>query len=115
TPAFMVDLDIIDHNSRLMHSRMAEKGIAWRIPSKAHKCPELAKYILQRGAAGVVLLTLAEAESFAGKGVDDIYLANQVGTKDELTRLSLLAKRIKCLRVAVDNADYLLELANAIE
>lgn len=115
TPAFMIDLDIVDHNCHLMRSRITDKGYDWRIPSKAHKCPELAKYILQRGATGVVLLTLAEAESFASQGIDDIYLANQVCTQDELTRLSLLAKKVKRLRVAVDNADYLRELADAIE
>lgn len=115
TPAFLVDLDIVDHNCKLLRSRLHANDIKWRIPSKAHKCPELAKYILNRGAEGVVLLTLQEAERFADNGVDDIYLANQVGTQDELSRLSLLAKRVKRLRVAVDNRDYLLELAQAIE
>ena len=115
TPAFMVDLDIVDHNVNLMRSRIADQGLQWRIPSKAHKCPALAQYILDRGATGVVLLTLAEAEAFARHGIHDIYLANQVGTQDELTRLSLLAKVVQRLRVAVDNADYLRELVAAIQ
>lgn len=116
TPAFLVDLDAVDHNIKLMTSRIVSKGIEWRIPSKAHKCPELAKYILARSNAnGVVLLTLLEAEEFAKAGIDNIYLANQVGTEEELERLSLLAKRVKCLRVAVDNAEYLNNLATAIE
>lgn len=115
TPAFLVDLNIVDHNCRLLKTRIVDSDIKWRIPSKAHKCPELTKYILNRGAEGVVLLTLQEAERFADHGIDDIYLANQVGTREALTRLSLLAKRIKRLRVAVDNIDYLSELAEAVE
>lgn len=115
TPAFMVDLDIVDHNCHLMRSRMDAQHVIWRIPSKAHKCPELANYILQRGAVGVVLLTLGEAEAFASHHIDDIYLANQFAAREELTRLSLLAKRVKRLRVAVDSADYLQELAAAVE
>ncbi len=115
TPALMVDLDAVDHNCALMRSRITDKGRAWRIPSKAHKCPQLAKYLLQRGARGIVLMTLTEAECFAEQGIDDIYLANQVGTPDELNRLSLLAKKVKRLRVAVDNADYLRDLTSAIE
>lgn len=116
TPSFLVDLDILDHNIKLMSSRIFDKGIEWRIPSKAHKCPELAKYILARGNAnGVVLLTLLEAENFAKNGIDNIYLANQVGTQEEIERLSLLAKQIKCLRVAIDDAGYLKNLATAIE
>lgn len=115
TPAFMVDLDIIDHNIDLIMSRFTKNKIKWRIPAKAHKCPELAKYMIAKGAEGVVLLTLNEAEAFAKAGVDDIYLANIVGSDEELTRLSLLAKKVKRLRVAVDSADYLKRLEASIK
>lgn len=116
TPAFLVDLDIVDHNIKLMTSRIVTTGIEWRIPSKAHKCPEFAKYILSQGKAnGVVLLTLVEAENFAKAGIDNIYLANQVGSQEELERLSLLAKQVKFLRVAIDDAVYLQNLAKVIE
>lgn len=114
TPAFMIDLDIVDHNCKLLRSRIVDKGYTWRIPCKAHKCPKLAKYILQRGATGIVVLTLTEAERFAEEGINDIYLANQVGSLDELNRLSLLAKKLKYLRVAVDNGEYLQQLAMSI-
>lgn len=114
TPAFMIDLDIVDHNVALIRKRMSDKGISWRIPSKAHKSPELARYILDKGAEGVVLLTLDEAEQFAKQGIDDIYFANQVGSVEDLSRLSLLAKQVKRLRVAVDNADYIKALSDAV-
>ncbi|WP_032112534.1 alanine racemase [Candidatus Paracaedibacter symbiosus] len=115
TPAFMIDLDVVDHNINLMSSRILGKGMEWRAPAKGHKCPELAKYMIQKGANGVVLLTLAEAEAFAAAGIEDIYLANIVGSKEELERLSLLAKRVKRLRVAVDNEEYLQDLAAAVK
>jgi 3-hydroxy-D-aspartate aldolase len=114
TPAFLVDLDIVDHNIDLLVSRIVNKGIEWRVPSKAHKCPELAKYMIRKGANGVVLLTLVEAEKFAAAGIDDIYLANIVSSGEELKRLSLLAKKIKRLRLAVDNAEYLQALAKTV-
>lgn len=114
TPAFMIDLNVLDHNIQLLHERIVQKGVTWRIPSKAHKSPDLSKYMINKGATGVVLLTLNEAEHFADHGIDDIYLANQVATKDDLARLSLLAKKIKRLRVAVDNADYMQELSAAV-
>ncbi|VVC75837.1 3-hydroxy-D-aspartate aldolase [Aquicella siphonis] len=116
TPAFMIDLDALDHNIQLMSRRIAGNGIAWRIPCKAHKCPELAKYIIRQGGVdGVVLLTLAEAESFARQGIDNIYLANQAGSEAELERISLLAKQVRVLRVAVDDPGYLRKLAAAVE
>lgn len=66
TPSFLVDLNAVDHNIKLLNSRIVETGREWRLPSKAHKCPDFAKYVLDRsGANGVVLLTLDEAENFA--------------------------------------------------
>lgn len=116
TPSFMVDLDVLDHNIALMKTRFKEKNVEWRIPCKAHKCPELTKYILEKGgASGVVLLTLSECESFADHGIQDIYLANQVASKEEIRRLSLLAKKIKRFRVAVDNMEYLEAISDAVK
>ncbi|MBN9412756.1 MAG: alanine racemase [Candidatus Paracaedimonas acanthamoebae] len=115
TPAFLIDLDAVDHNVDLMVSRIINKGVEWRVPAKAHKCPELAQYMIDKGANGVVLLTLSEAEFFADHGIQNIYLANILFTKEELERLSLLAKKIKHLRVAVDSVDYLRDLAAAVE
>lgn len=99
-----------------MRSRIIESaGLLWRIPAKAHKCPQLAQYIMATGGAcGVVLLTLAEAEHFAAAGVDDIYLANQVASAGEVRRLTLLAKRVRRLRVSVDSRAYVRELAAAV-
>lgn len=115
-PSFLIDLNAVDHNVRLMSQRIKGQGIAWRIPCKAHKCPDLAMYLLDQGGAdGVVLLTLTEAESFARHGIDNIYLANQVGSDEEIERLSLLAKQVRLLRVAVDHPAYLKKLAAAIE
>ena len=115
TPSLMIDLDIIDHNTQLMSQRFDQAGIDWRIPCKAHKCPELAQYLLAKGACGVVLLTLQEAEAFAKHGIDDIYLANQVGCDDDIRRLSILAKQLKRLRAAVDSIDYLQRHASAVQ
>lgn len=115
TPACLVDLDIIDHNVNLMKSRINGHGLAWRVPVKAHKCPELAHYMIQKGTNGIVVLTLSEAESFAAADIQDIYLANQVYTQDELERLTLVAKKIKRLIVAADDADYIKDLAKAVD
>jgi len=116
TPSFLIDLDNLDHNIKQMRSRIGSAGINWLVTCKAHKCPDLAKYILERGGGqGVLLLTVTEAEQFAAAGINDIYLANEVACFDELKRISLLAKKIKRLRVAVDNEVYLEELAAAVK
>lgn len=116
TPSFLVDLDVVDHNVKLMRERFQQKNIQWRVPCKAHKCPGLTNYILEKGQAnGVVLLTLGECESFADNGIQDIYFANQVASKEEINRLSLIPKKIKRLRVAVDNMQYLEDISQAVK
>lgn len=41
-------------------------NLDWKIPVKAHKCPNLAKYLLENGGmTGIEVLTLTEAEEFA--------------------------------------------------
>lgn len=87
---FSCHLDIVDHNIDLMRKRFQEKICARRIPSKAHKCPGLARYITERGSSvGLVLLTLKECEAFAEEGFQNIYFANQVATEDEIKKLNL--------------------------
>lgn len=80
TPSYVVDLDIIDQNIEVMKKKIKSKSTDWRIPVKAHKCPELAKYIMKQGQIinGIVVLTITEAEKFAEHGIRDIYLANVV-------------------------------------
>ena len=114
TPALVVDLDVVDFNVGLMAERMRAAGVQWRPPVKAHKCPELTRYIGQRGGTqGIVVLTLAEAEAFVGAGADDIFLHNQLATPAEWRRLAALNKRGARVRVCVDAAENVHDLAAA--
>lgn len=114
TPALLVDLDAIDHNIELMGRRILGNGFDWKIPCKAHKCPGLAKYILQKSnATGIVVLTVNEAKRFAAAGLNNIYLANQIALED-MQRLSLIAKQTN-LTIAVDNINYLKQVIHALE
>ena len=112
--SLFIDLDKIDSNIKLLTARLSEKNISWRAPCKAHRCPELAQYLLERGCSGIVVLTLEEAEKFAKQGIDDIYIANQFADKASIQKLSLLAKMVKRLRVSCDNVAYLKELSDAV-
>ncbi len=115
TPALLIDLDRIDHNIQLMRERINGSQQTWRIPCKAHKCPELTRYLLKQSKAdGVVLLTLQEVQAFAKAGIKDIYLANQV-TFSELQQLVKIADTVDRLRIAIDDADYLSALVTAAQ
>eukprot|EP00754_Rhynchopus_humris_P038743 Rhum_TRINITY_DN21350_c0_g1::Rhum_TRINITY_DN21350_c0_g1_i1::g.173846::m.173846 len=113
TPAWFVDLDIVDHNIRLFTSRL--NGVLWRPPVKAHKSPAFAKKLLAAGATGILALKVSEAEVFAANGIKDIYVANCVVQPAMVTRLVRLAGRIDRVSVHVDNADNVRQIAETAD
>jgi hypothetical protein len=115
TPAFCVDLDAVDANAALMSSRMRENGVFWRPPVKAHKCPQLARHLIESGGAdGILCLKLSEAEAFAKWGFDDILIANEVVGAAKVARLVQLASTVAKLRVLVDDAENAAEIHAAV-
>eukprot|EP01095_Lingulamoeba_sp_RSL-Kostka_P005277 TRINITY_DN16608_c0_g1_i1.p1 TRINITY_DN16608_c0_g1~~TRINITY_DN16608_c0_g1_i1.p1 ORF type:complete len:625 (+),score=214.58 TRINITY_DN16608_c0_g1_i1:49-1875(+) len=105
TPAFMIDLDKFELNSKLLSNRIKESGMDWVVSVKNHKSPQLAKKLLDYGANGILVLKLSEAEAFQEYGFDDIFLANEVVDRQKVIRLINLSKKVKRLRVGVDNID----------
>jgi 3-hydroxy-D-aspartate aldolase len=115
TPSFLVDLDSLENNAKLMGDRFAEKKMKWCPTGKGHKCPSLVKKMHEFGAEGVVALTVDEAMGFSLNGIDDIYLANEIVGEEKINRLSLLAKRVKRLRVNVESMQNLTDLEQAVK
>ncbi len=74
TPQVLVDrrrlLTNIDRVQRLADSA----GVALRPHAKTHKSPVIARWQLDRGAAGICCAKLGEAEVFADAGIGDIRL-----------------------------------------
>lgn len=72
TPALILDLDVLERNLTRMSGRAESLGVRLRPHVKSHKCPEIARRQRDRGAAGLTVSTLYEAETFADHGFDDI-------------------------------------------
>lgn len=113
TPAFVVDMDAFERNIALLTSRINAKGIDWRPPVKAHKCPGLTRELLKHGAKGVLVLKLSEAEAFAEEGFTDIMIANEIIDSRKIEKLVQLAGRVERLRVNVDWEENVREIAAA--
>src|SRR5919112_3353616 len=75
TPEILVDVDILDRNIQRMAQAVKAKGLALRPHAKTHKIPEIAARQLAAGAAGLTVATIGEAEVFAARGVDNIFIA----------------------------------------
>src|SRR4029078_4173797 len=76
TPALVVDLDAFEHNLDLMANAVRGSGLALRPPAKSHKCPDIAKAQVARGAIGICCQKVDEAATFVAAGIDKVLIHN---------------------------------------
>ena len=62
TPAYLVDLDVMDSNIESMAVRCKSLDISLRCHTKSHKIPEIAHRQIEAGAVGIACQKLGEAE-----------------------------------------------------
>src|SRR5690606_16081947 len=55
TPAYCIDVDVMDANIARMASFLAERGKQWRPHAKCHKSPIIARREIDAGAIGVTV------------------------------------------------------------
>jgi D-serine deaminase-like pyridoxal phosphate-dependent protein len=112
TPALVVDLDAFTANLDRMAHAVAAGGVRLRPHAKSHKCPDIAKLQIARGAVGVCCQKTDEAEAFVDAGIADVLVTNEVIAPTKLSRLAQLARRAR-IGVLCDNADVVPTLSAA--
>lgn len=111
TPSLVLDLDAFNRNlDRLMQSA---KGLRVRPHAKSHKCPEIARRQIEKGAVGICCQKLSEAAVFASAGIEDILLTNQVVGDARLERLAQLSQTVR-LGVLVDDVQQIIALSQVM-
>jgi D-serine deaminase-like pyridoxal phosphate-dependent protein len=111
TPCAVVDLDRMEANLERMASYARTHRLALRPHTKTHKASVLAAEQLRRGAAGLTVAQLHEAQVM-GRITDDILLAHPPVGEAKLSRLLALPPPLR-LTVALDSPDVLHALAGA--
>ena len=111
TPAAVIDLDRMTANLDRMATYTRQSGLALRPHTKTHKTPELANEQLQRGAVGVTVATLREAEVMSAVA-DDILLAYPPVGQQKLDRLFALPEHVR-VTVGLDSSEALDALIRA--
>ena len=86
TPALLLDLDTLDRNLDEMAAISQEAGVSLLPHAKTHRIGELGIRQVQRGASGLTVATVAEAEGFAAAGVDSIFIANPAADENKFHR-----------------------------
>ena len=103
TPALVVDLDAFEHNLDLMANAVRGSGLALRPHAKSHKCPDIAKAQVARGAVGICCQKVDEAAAFVAAGIADVLVTNEVVAPAKIARLAALAQSAT-IGVLVDDA-----------
>ena len=112
TPALTVDLDILDRNLDRMAAYCREHKLGLRPHTKTHKTVEVARKQLERGAAGLTVAKVGEAEVMVGADPTEILVAFPVFGASKLNRLAALAAKQRIL-VSLDSEAVARELSKA--
>lgn len=102
TPVPVIDLAVVARNIDRWQARCDKLGLANRPHIKTHKLVPLARAQIARGAKGVTVQKLGEAEVMADAGIGDLLLTFNVIGRAKLERLAALAKRTE-IAVVADN------------
>ncbi len=102
TPALTIDLNVVERNLDRMATYCRQHHIGLRPHAKTHKTPEIARMQLDRGAVGLTVAKVGEAEVMAEAGLDDILVAFPVFGGEKLWRLAQLAA-MRRMMVSLDS------------
>jgi D-serine deaminase-like pyridoxal phosphate-dependent protein len=112
TPAVIIDLDVVERNLDRMAEWCQRHGIGLRPHTKTHKTIEVARMQMERGAVGLTVAKVGEAEVMAQAGPYEILVAHPILGQEKLQRLAAVARR-QLVIVAVDSEFVARELAQA--
>ena len=90
TPALLIEQSRLQANLATMQARADANDVALRPHTKTHKSVALANEQRNRGAEGLTVATVKEAETFIDAGFDDVRVAYPVTGRNKHERLRAL-------------------------
>ena len=115
TPCLILDLDRFDANLDKMSRFVTERGIALRPHSKTHKCAQIAGRQIARGAIGICVATIAEAEVMARNEIRGLLITAELVGQPKLSRFVEVLKRAPDTMLVVDSTEGASELQNVVQ
>lgn len=113
TPALLLDLDAFEENIAKMASHLKTRQKAFRPHGKTHKCPEVAKALINAGAIGCCAARISEAEVFADAGIPGLLITTAVIGREKIARAIALAARAPDTIFVVDNRQNVRDINDA--
>ena len=113
TPCLVVDLDRFESNLDKMSRHTREHNVALRPHAKTHKCVNIAQRQLKRGAAGICVATIAEAEVMMRGGIRGLIITGEMVGEPKISRLARIMREAPETLVVVDHTQNADDLQNA--
>ncbi len=104
TPALLIDLDRVEANLDRAAAYATKSGLRMRPHTKTHKSPLVARMQLDRGAYGLTVAKVGEAEVMAADSPPGLLVAYPVWGESKWERLAEVAKSVP-VTVALDSAE----------
>jgi len=102
TPALVIDQEAMESNLDKMASFYQGKKAKLRPHTKTHKCPILAKKQIAKGAVGVCVAKVSEAEVMVEAGIENVLITSPVVTREKMERVVALARKSAGVAIVVD-------------
>ena len=113
TPCLVVDLDRFESNLDKMSRFAQERRIALRPHAKTHKCVHIARRQIEKGAIGICVATIAEAEVMARGGIRGLLITGEMVGEPKVSRLIKVVSQAPDTMVVVDDVRNVEELQSA--
>lgn len=97
TPGLALDLEILDRNLDEMAAIAADAGVELFPHAKTHRMAEIGVRQVARGAHGLCVAKLGEAEAFAAAGIKRLFVANPIVGEDKARRALALSRTVDLL------------------
>src|SRR5215467_15438439 len=103
TPCLVLELDRFESNLAKMSRFARERGIALRPHSKTHKCVNIARRQIERGAIGICVATIAEAEVMVRAGIRGLLITGEMVGEPKVSRLLNVVSEAPGTMVVIDD------------
>src|SRR5215469_12571040 len=103
TPCMIVDLALFNQNVKTMADQAKSTGIKVRPHVKIHKSVDIAKRQIAKGAVGLTVATIAEAELMSGTGIKHVLWTKQPASLNNIARAVALSKKDPTFMFVVDD------------
>jgi D-serine deaminase-like pyridoxal phosphate-dependent protein len=112
TPALLLDLDKVERNIDAMAALFAGRAVKLRPHAKTHKTATLARLQLARGAIGICVAKLEEAEVLAAAGISDLLITTEIVGETKIARLLAIRPDAR-LTIVVDDRGAAQQISDA--